>query len=289
MDVNKVQSRARLIADPLVAAVRSGSLRAARLALQSGAAVDVRDTEGHTALIVAAEHGYTTLLRCLLDAKANVLLADRGGWTALMWASRNGHADAVSELCRQANDADDDDSLSSPIGGGDTGGDTADRPTLAQEMVEAINADGMTALMVAASCGHSHVVHALIAAGASIVSASGASSSTALHLACSCGNPKALLLPFDFCPLRCLTRIPSSNLSSSPPCSRPRPSLPPGAWRDSMPPPSPRAHPATHLAQSCRSSPSSSRPTLTACCCAPPPRTARQPSTSQPTRHLCRG
>ena len=174
--------------NPLLVAARSGTVRGARLALQSGAAVDIRDSYGQTALIIASELGHTLLIRCLLDADANVLHADRSGWTSLMWASRNGHADAVIELCRQAIDGDDD-SLESPQSDFGTANTVA---TLAQEMLETVNDVGTTALMVAATCGHASVVAALTASGANTLSASGSSSSTALHLACSCDNPEVV-------------------------------------------------------------------------------------------------
>ena len=83
-----------------------------------------------------------------------------------MWASRNGHIECVNALCRQA----------SPTGSGD------------RFDIDAVNDNGSTALLVAATCGHAEIVAALAKAGADLYASTEHNGSTALHLASSCGN-----------------------------------------------------------------------------------------------------
>jgi len=107
--------------------------------LSSGAKVDVTDGDGTTALMFAANLGYTEIVRSLLDAGANVNLSrKRYGLTALMLAASANQVDIVQLLIlRGAN-------------------------------VNAVNEDGSTALMAAAHKGYVDVVQVLLAAGAGV-------------------------------------------------------------------------------------------------------------------------
>ena len=85
-----------------------------------------------------------------------------------MWAARNGHVDCVTALCQWR---------SSSSG---------------SSLVDAVNDNGSTALMVAATCGHAVVIAALAHAGADLHASTAHNGSTALHLASSCGNRAAV-------------------------------------------------------------------------------------------------
>jgi serine/threonine-protein phosphatase 6 regulatory ankyrin repeat subunit B len=68
--------------------------------LDAGMAVDVRDDDGNTALMRAAETGEKAVARLLLDRGAGVHLRNRFGGTALAAAIRTGH-EQVAELLRE--------------------------------------------------------------------------------------------------------------------------------------------------------------------------------------------
>lgn len=60
---------------------------------------------GYTALVDAAQCGYTDIITALLDCGANInLVSDRASMTALMYAARNGKADAVHILLERGAD-----------------------------------------------------------------------------------------------------------------------------------------------------------------------------------------
>ena len=91
-------------------------------------------------------------------------LCGSNGWTPIMWAARNGHVRVVERLCGHS-------------------------PLLAR--LDATNANGSSALMIAATCGGTEIIGVLARAGAHLYSRTGHSQSSALHLACSCGNAGA--------------------------------------------------------------------------------------------------
>ena len=159
--------------EALLAAAVSGNLYGVRRALQAGAALDAKNAEGFTAVCIAAERGHSSVLEVLCDAGLDAGQQGSGGWTPLMWAARNGHLECVSALCRRAQ----------PTGGGGGGGGSSGGIDL-----DAVNDNGSTALMVAATCGHAAIIAALADAGADLYVATAHNASTALHLAASCGN-----------------------------------------------------------------------------------------------------
>lgn len=60
--------------------------------------IDVKDNSGTTALIYAAQLGYTELVKILAETGANLDAQDVNGQTALMYAAMMGHIETVKEL-----------------------------------------------------------------------------------------------------------------------------------------------------------------------------------------------
>lgn len=123
----------------VVSAVHAGDPAALQAALASGASVDERDTNGHTALMLACRLGHVELAKALLEAgaspnrhtsdneetvlhqlarnggsaelialvcsKAKLDRADRFGWTPLMVAAGKGRIDVVRALLDAGADA----------------------------------------------------------------------------------------------------------------------------------------------------------------------------------------
>ena len=73
-------------------------LESTQVLLEAGAAVNLRDPGGRTALIWASAIGQEGSVRVLLEAGAVVDAADENRTSALMHASQNGRADAVRVL-----------------------------------------------------------------------------------------------------------------------------------------------------------------------------------------------
>lgn len=90
---NRTKSR-----PPLLAAVINNKANCARILLSHGVDVNQSDDEGHTALNVAAKHGFLDLTRLLLANGANPhLVSHRGGKTPLQKARKFRHSE-VAEL-----------------------------------------------------------------------------------------------------------------------------------------------------------------------------------------------
>ena len=70
-----------------------------KLLLAKGAAVDLTNSIGWTALLLAACGRHEAVVKLLLEKGAAVDLADSYGWTALHWAAAGGH-EAVMRLLR---------------------------------------------------------------------------------------------------------------------------------------------------------------------------------------------
>ncbi len=120
-----------------MAKVPGGQVACARLLIEAGADLNLRDAEGRTALRVAAESGHVELVVILRDAGADVAgLCE----AELRHASSKGYLDRVQALIRAGADVN------------------------AREIP-----NGRTALMSAATAGHTAVVQALIEVGADVL------------------------------------------------------------------------------------------------------------------------
>ena len=151
----------------LLAAAASGATAAAASALEEGADANTENADGYTPLCVAAERGCIEIVGQLLRQPCiDPIRCGSNGWTPLMWAARNGHVSVVELLCGHA-------SLDPLV------------------MLNATNANGSSALMIAATCGSAEIIGVLARAGAHLYARTGHSQSSALHLACSCGNVSA--------------------------------------------------------------------------------------------------
>ena len=124
----------------LLAAAYVGDVRLVQALLTGGVAnVNDTDTDGWSALLLAASQGHSQLARVLVGLGANVEFRLDGDVTPLHMASINGHSDMVTILVRD--------------GGA---------------LVDARSVDAKTALMIAAANGHDDVVTALLDLGADI-------------------------------------------------------------------------------------------------------------------------
>eukprot|EP00050_Salpingoeca_kvevrii_P014329 m.34893 g.34893 ORF g.34893 m.34893 type:complete len:1177 (-) comp5697_c0_seq3:169-3699(-) len=88
---------------PLMLAVLTGFWQGAQFLLEKGAAVDLRNRRGQTAMHLACSRSPTDtscgdLIKLLLQYHASVLLPDSQGYTALAYASRQGNMLAVQLL-----------------------------------------------------------------------------------------------------------------------------------------------------------------------------------------------
>ena len=122
---------------PLHEAAFAGNLEEVRRLLDEGAAVDVRDAEGRTALMWASFNGHTEVDALLLEKGAAINTREANGRTALMYASSGPFAGTVGLLLEK-------------------GAEVNLQGTL----------EGFTALMTAAAEGQVEVVRVLLAYGA---------------------------------------------------------------------------------------------------------------------------
>ena len=121
-------------------AICADDLRRVELLISKGASfsINVRDSDGVTVLMLAAEAGNVDIVKMLLAAGANVNAKDFDGDAVLVWAMGEGHVDVVEVLLAAGAD------------------------------VNAKNNDGDTVLMQAVGAGHIDVIKLLLAAGADI-------------------------------------------------------------------------------------------------------------------------
>ena len=83
---------------PLHAASYNGHIEIARLLLQNGAEVNVRNNYGWTPLHFAAFQGHVDILHLLVENGADLEAEDDGGWRALHQSALCGHLAFVKEL-----------------------------------------------------------------------------------------------------------------------------------------------------------------------------------------------
>ena len=91
--------------DALHRAAQAGDIDGLKAALDAGVDVNASDSRGWTALMHAANKGYTLLVVPLLGAGADTNLRAADGATALFVAALHGHAEIVAALLRAGTDA----------------------------------------------------------------------------------------------------------------------------------------------------------------------------------------
>jgi len=125
-------------AAPLIYAAQNANDGAVSLLLELGAYIDSRNTDGETALMVAAcaGTGFEKIVQILLERKANIETKDQDGQTPLIGACSRGNEQIVEMLLKNG------------------------------AKIEATDRDGWTPILWAASNGHPNVVGMLIENGA---------------------------------------------------------------------------------------------------------------------------
>ncbi|XP_077479100.1 ankycorbin isoform X2 [Stigmatopora argus] len=170
----------------LLTAVEHGEAeKVASLVAKKGASAVKLDSEGKSALHVAASRGYTDCLAVLLSHGADPTVADAAGLNPLHLAAKNNHAECCKRLIQSKCPVDTVDcSGRSALHHAALGGKIQAVQFLC-ELKSAINlkdADGHTPLLLAAKHGHAEVCITLLDCGAEI-STSDNSGRTALMLA----------------------------------------------------------------------------------------------------------
>src|SRR5687768_10250797 len=174
-------ARARAAAADLLESARLGDLARARELLAKGAAVDAPDRRGLTPLMWASAGGHTELVRHLLESGASASRRATDGTTALMLASGNGFTEVVRALILKGADV-----------AAARGGVTARQLALERghsdvvTLIEQADALGRR-LLQAATEGHDMVVRQVLALGAP-VNMTDAQGATALMIAARNGD-----------------------------------------------------------------------------------------------------
>ena len=156
----KASSANRYGVTPLSLAAVNGSAAVTRLLLDAGADPNASTGEGETVLMTAARTGRPEPVALLLERGANVRASERSyGETALMWAAGHNHADVVRLLIKAGADP-------------DTRSTVLEFPKvkvdLATMVTTALPRGGMTALMYAARQGALASIDALADGGATL-------------------------------------------------------------------------------------------------------------------------
>jgi len=115
----------------LMWAASSGHAEIVRVLIDQGAAIDIEDNDGRTALVWTADRGHIETVRLLIDKGAAIDIQDNMSWTALMLAARYGHAEIARLLI-------------------DNGAD-----------IDIKNINGSTALIWARQKGHTEIIYLL--------------------------------------------------------------------------------------------------------------------------------
>uniref|UniRef100_A0A3Q3AC98 Retinoic acid induced 14 n=1 Tax=Kryptolebias marmoratus TaxID=37003 RepID=A0A3Q3AC98_KRYMA len=170
----------------LLAAVEHGEVdKVASLLSKKGANAVKLDSEGKSALHVAAARGQTDCLAVILSHGADLSVTDAAGLTPLHLAAKNNHLECCRKLVQSK----------CPVDAADGSGRTALHHAAASGNMQIVqllcevkspvnvkDADGLTALMLSAKLGHSEVCGALLDCGAEVNSSDNAGR-TALMLA----------------------------------------------------------------------------------------------------------
>jgi len=155
-------------------------------------------TDGTTALMLAAQHGHIEVVAKLLTAeKLDVNQANSDGATALMLAAQDGHSGVVAKLLAakniDVNQADSDGTTALMLAAQDGHSEVVAKLLAAKNIdVNQADSDGATALMLAAQDGHSEVVAKLLAAEKLDVNQADSDGTTALMLAAYNGHSEVV-------------------------------------------------------------------------------------------------
>ncbi|XP_030291938.1 ankycorbin isoform X1 [Sparus aurata] len=170
----------------LLAAVEHGEAeKVASLLAKKGASAVKLDSEGKSALHVAAARGQTDCLSVILAHGADLSITDAAGYNPLHLAAKNNHTECCKKLIQSK----------LPIDATDSSGKTALHHAAASGNIQAVqllcelkspinmkDADGLTPLLLSAKNSHAEVCCTLLDCGAEI-NASDNSGRTALILA----------------------------------------------------------------------------------------------------------
>uniref|UniRef100_A0A8C7MXB4 Ankyrin repeat domain 52 n=1 Tax=Oncorhynchus kisutch TaxID=8019 RepID=A0A8C7MXB4_ONCKI len=145
---------------PLHLAAYNGHCEALGVLSETLVSLDVRDAGGHTALYLAAQRGHAQCVEVLLSHGASCHLKERRRkWTPLHVAASNGQTDCLLMLVNRGEKAD---------------------------VIDIVDIQGQTALMLAALGSHTDCVHILLEKGAGADTAD-KRGRTALHRAAAMG------------------------------------------------------------------------------------------------------
>ena len=129
----------KVFPDLLVEAIKLNEFEAAKMLIAAGANVNASNSDGDTAMMLAAANGHTEIARLLIVSGANIDNKDSIGRTELMLVARNGHRE-IAQLLIAA------------------GADVNSRA----------NYSLLTALLYATENGHKEIAQLLINAGADV-------------------------------------------------------------------------------------------------------------------------
>ena len=82
----------------LISAVKNGDLKSVEALITEGAALEARDDQNMTPLMIAAKIGNTDIVNKLIKVGADIHAMNTFGWTALIHAIDSGHAEIVQLL-----------------------------------------------------------------------------------------------------------------------------------------------------------------------------------------------
>lgn len=162
-DLSEVRRALRRGADPrrpdsagaLHCAAWSGNVAVVKTLLKAGAEVDLTTSSGHTALMVASRSGDEACVRALLEAGANRHACAESGISALCVAAMSGHDRIIEVLLSETRFKSEelDHALLCAVESGDRPGIVA-QLMRAGASCDARNADGVSAMQIAAEAHH---------------------------------------------------------------------------------------------------------------------------------------
>ena len=163
----------KVFPDLLVEAIKSNEFEAAKMLIAAGFNVNASNSDGDTAMMLAAANGHTEIARLLIVSGANIDNKDSIGRTELMLVSRNGHREIAQLLIAAGADVNSKANytlLTALIYATENG-----HKEIAQLLINAgadvnskANYNLLTALIYATEKGHKEIAQLLINAGADV-------------------------------------------------------------------------------------------------------------------------